>query len=65
MAAFNSTAFTTSGRVAEFKATYPEEHGFLLANITSSEFYRSLWTQAARWGRLSEKQMACIHKGMK
>lgn len=63
--AFNSKASTTSGRTAAFQSAFPAEYSFLLDNITASEFYRSLWTQAAKWGRLSEKQMACIRKAMK
>lgn len=65
MAAFQSTAFTTSAITADFKDAFPEEYNFLLNNITASEFYRSLWTQATKWGRLSEKQIACIRKKIK
>lgn len=64
MTEFNVKAHTTAARIAAFKEQFPAEHDFLLDNFRGSAFLHSLWTQMSRWGRLSEKQMACLAKEM-
>lgn len=61
--AFQSAAFTTYGRTQDFKAKFPQEAEFLVDNMTN-DFYRSVWVQAVRWGRISEKQLAAVRRGM-
>jgi hypothetical protein len=50
--------------VSVFEKEHPAELRWLLANGEGSEFYSSLLGQITRKGYLSEKQMACVHRGM-
>lgn len=60
---FQSSAVTTSARVREFTNQFPEEAKFLIDRMTT-DFYRSVWTQAVQWGRMSDKQLAAVRRGM-
>lgn len=51
-------------KIDSFKSQYPDEFLFLSNNHGSNDFFGSLWSQANKYGKLSDKQIACIHKNM-
>lgn len=51
-------------KIDKFKNQHPDEYLFLSSNHESNDFFSSLWSQANKYGRLSEKQIACIHRNM-